>query len=370
MAEMEKHMPRLESLCLVTSASPIPRPLIPHKPYLQKGHPWGNGSMPGQYISGGGSSGRRINGTSGKATRAPAAANGVDGSIAAAADASVSKNSQGFAPRMLQPGRLDYEFGLKWLALYETHDKVKRDLWRKHAEELAPGMLKIALEMEDHEVEYNEEAFGEVPPPSLGQASSSSWLWLKDIPGDITAEDLMTAFDRFGYPKQAILLKDPVTGAGNGHDLVRMESVERAVAVADSLSRTMFVLRDGAPRPVRVQVARVGPPGGSQSIFDRATRAVFNQHATAPLNDDVKLIEIPDSMYAKDHGTEIQRAAIETRCLLRNQLRERVEAGKMAQRAVVELAKRQQVVLEREVSKLRVLKGLISQPVMQQIVGN
>lgn len=197
---------------------------------------------------------------------------------------------------------------------------------------------------------------------------------------------MIQTFSQFGFVQKVTPVRDPVTGQPSGHVVVTMETPARAAAVAKNLNEMIFVL-GGTPRPLQVEVARPGPPRGSQSVFDRAVRAAFgggpevqagedagaegssggdDQQPDEPAAD-VELVLVPDSALTAPGSSAAQRAAVRLRALLWKQGKEQDAARAVASKERLALAERQRVHFAKERDKLTRLDRLQASPLFAKL---
>ena len=323
----EKAEPVLRQLCIRSSACGIPRPLILRRPWLTKDYPWGKkDSLPGHLPL--------------QVQEPP-------------------------PPHYAQPNTVEFEMAVHWTQLERAISTARNTLYKEQAYELAKVMSQYLLKQQqgNYKGEIDERAL-HAPPPSLVPLSSSSsassfasrgtsFLWIRGVSPTLKVETLKGAFAQHGYPQKAEMLRDKVTKQVNGTAIIQMESVDRATKVARNMQDMEYML-GGSPRPLQVELAKPGGPRGSQSVFDRALRAVVGKHDFEPTT--LQLIRIPAVI--KETASLENRAAGCLRELMTTHRTEQDAARQVAREARAELAKEQVEQFSMESEKMNRLKAL------------
>ena len=311
----------LRQLCIRSSACGIPRPLILRRPWLTKDYPWGKqNTLPGH----------------------------------------LPLNVQDPLPaHYAQPNTFEFELAVQWTQLERSISTAKNNLHTEQAYELARVMSEYLSKQGKYDGEIYKDALHAPPPPppvsgaAGSSAPGSSFLWIRGISPTLKIETLKEVFAQHGYPQRAELLRDKVTKQVNGTAIVQMESVDRASKVARNMQDMEFML-GGSPRPLQVDVAKSGGPRGSQSVFDRALRAVVKKHDSE--STTLQLIRIPEVI--KENAPLEHKAA---RCLRELMVTHRVEHDAYRQRAREARAALAQEQVEQysvEIEKMNRLKEL------------
>ncbi|GAB4814811.1 hypothetical protein N2152v2_001857 [Parachlorella kessleri] len=358
-----RELPRLKSLCVVTPACAIPRPLIVHEPRLASGYPWGDKAYPGHM-------------------KLPHPTN----------------------PHFAQTNSIEFDLALHWRHLSRALSLTKQRVCDQHVQQLVAVFAQYVEDVKQATVHSQQAAAtgdtplddGTVPPPPppglppppppapsapapVGTHPSCRCLWLKgispparDTPEDVhqLQEKIKATLDQFGYPQRVELLRDPVTGRLSGQAVVWLDSVERAAKVEENL-RDMVFLFSGTPRPLAARMAVPGPPRGSQAVYDRALREAFGRDDNS-LEGLVDFLELPDTVWHSPGATLEHKAAVYLRRLMTHQqLPDMQELKALGWEHSLALAAEQQEDFEREKAKLERLKTLQARqrmmPIYQQL---
>lgn len=181
-------------------------------------------------------------------------------------------------PHFAQPDTIEFEMALDWRVQTAVERRAKETLNRRQSRELA-DIMKAHCEDTGHDTLSPDEASFELPP--VASVAPTCCLWLRNIAPELDPRHIKEVFSQLGYPQRVDVVRDPVSKKHSGHVVVWMESVERAKAVAANLQDMVFLL-GGTPRCVEAELARAGPARGSQSVFDRALRAVLGREEGIP----------------------------------------------------------------------------------------
>ncbi|KAL4538961.1 hypothetical protein Ndes2526B_g02770 [Nannochloris sp. 'desiccata'] len=324
----EKAEPVLRQLCIRSSSCGVPRPLILRRPWLTKDYPWGKqNTLPGHLLL--------------QVQEPP-------------------------PPHYAQPNTVEFEMAVHWTQLERAISTARNTLHKEQAYELARVMSQYLLKQQHgkYHGEIDEGALHAPPPPPLPLPSSissanpsaprgSSFLWIRGVSPTLKVETLKEVFAQHGYPQKAEMLRDKVTRQVNGTALIQMESVDRARKVARNMQDMEFML-GGSPRPLQVEVATPGGPRGSQSVFDRALRAVVGKHDFEATT--LQLIRIPEVI--KETASFEDRAAGCLRELMMTHRTEQDAARQVAREARAVLAHEQKEQFSIERDKMNRLKAL------------
>lgn len=321
----EKAEPVLRQLCIRTSACGIPRPLILRRPWLTKDYPWGKkDSLPGHLPL---------------------------------------QMQEPPPPHYAQPNTVEFEMAVHWTQLERAISTARNTLHKEQAYELAKVMSQYLLKQQQgkYHGDIDEGALHAPPPPpppssnftSSSASRGSPFLWIRGVSPTLKAEKLKEVFAQHGYTQKAEMLRDKVTKQVNGTALVQMESVDRALKVARNM-QDMEYMFGGSPRPIQVEVAKPGGPRGSQSVFDRALRAVVGKHDFEATT--LQLIRIPEVI--KETASLEDRAAGCLRELMMTHRTEQDAARQVAREARTELALEQVEQFSMESEKMNRLKAL------------
>ncbi len=320
----EKAEPVLRQLCIRTSACGIPRPLILRRPWLTKDYPWGKQNLlPGHLPL---------------------------------------RMQEPPPPHYAQPNTVEFEMAVHWTQLERAISTARNNLHKEQAYELARVMSHYLQHQVNYHGEIDETALHgpPPPPPAPGTSSSptqpargSSYLWICGVSPTLKVETLKEVFAHHGYPQRAEMLRDKVTKQVNGTAVIQMESADRARKIARNMQDMEFML-GGSPRPLQVEVAKPGGPRGSQSVFDRALRAVVGKHDFEATT--LQLIRIPEVI--KETASFEHRAAGCLRQLMMTHRTEQDAARQVAREARAVLAQEQIEQFSVESEKMNRLKAL------------
>jgi hypothetical protein len=341
---------RLKTLCLEVPGSLLLRPLFAHKPLLSEGYRWGaDPRMPGHLDL-------------------KLEESGVEVTV-------------NISPHFAQPGTIEFDQALQWRREIAVAAAAKRSLCERHARELAKDLEEAGIAgLKSASLPMGADCHASASAATA--AASSRCVWITGVPpsarrGDdvISQASLLCAiFDQFGYPQEAFMQVDPVTGLPTGHAVIWMEDYTTAQAVVDNLSDMMFLI-GGTPRPMVAKMAAAGGPWGSQGAFDKA---LAERGACMPAvlpsvgngkGPGFRLVEVQDIAADDAHSPLRDRrhvAAMRVRRLLSRHFEEREQLRQEAIRRQWVLHKEHAACYAVEKDKLDRLKKLKDHPLMRQ----
>jgi hypothetical protein len=371
-ADAERGSHVLKQLCVSSPGLPFPRPLLLRRPRVTSGSSsCPGGELPGHF---------QLRGVS-------------------------------TTPHFAQPNSIEFEMAIEWRAVLEqcraARDKLHADqafelalLLAKHlpAEQQverspskgctnpnSPATTMKRKRSSSHggggkhddapkDVALMRDVRREVPPPWIDEGAGgppSRSVWVSGVSPRIKQEDLKEAFMQFGMLERVVVVRDKVTGDHAGHAVLTFDHADRAAMVAQNLQEMVF-LAGGTPRPLSADVARPGPPRGSQSVFDRALRAVFrpwddHNKQTSAMSVPFELVQISDQAAQDPKAVPEHRIAAEVRSLMERFIVQNDEAAKLVKQERALLVEKHENFYEQEREKLSRLQVLLGADFCKQL---